>query len=76
MQAPQNAAEAMAQRITELEIKAAYADDLLDQLNQTIYRQQAEIDQLAAALKTLREQMPEADSREGRTLFDELPPHY
>ncbi|MEQ1660403.1 MAG: SlyX family protein, partial [Hylemonella sp.] len=27
-------------RLTELEIKASYAEDLLEQLNATIYRQQ------------------------------------
>ena len=31
-------------RLTELEVKLTYAEDLLDVLNQTVYRQQEEID--------------------------------
>ena len=34
------------QRLTELEIKASYSEDLLEQLNMTIYRQQLQIDAL------------------------------
>ncbi len=36
-----NALEA---RITELEIKAGFADDLIDELNRSVYRQQQRID--------------------------------
>ena len=32
------------QRLTELEIKASYSEDLLEQLIMTIYRQQLQID--------------------------------
>jgi len=71
-----SAPDAVDRRLTDLEIKATYADDLLDQLNQTIYRQQAEIDQLARALKALREQMPDLENRAGPGLLDEVPPHY
>ena len=39
------------QRLTELEIKASYAEDLLDQLNQIIYRQQQQIDRLERELR-------------------------
>ena len=34
------------ERITELEIKASYAEDSVDQLNMSIYRQQQQIDAL------------------------------
>ena len=71
-----DSSEMVERRLTDLEIKATYADDLLDQLNQTIYRQQAEIDQLARALKALREQMPDLENRSGPGLLDEVPPHY
>ena len=40
--------EALQQRIEALEIKAAYADDLLEELNLTIYKQQQQIDRLMA----------------------------
>ncbi len=66
------------QRLNELEIKASYTEDLLDQLNLVIYRQQQEIDALARTVAQLRQQMPEAGSGGAavRNLRDELPPHY
>ncbi len=65
------------QRLTDLEIKASYTEDLLDQLNLVIYRQQQEIDALARTVAQLRQQMPEAGGGAGaRNLRDELPPHY
>ena len=66
------------ERITELEIKASYVEDTLDQLNMTIYRQQQQIDALIAEVRNLRQQVP-ADGGGGgggRNLRDELPPHY
>lgn len=63
-------------RLDELEIKASFTDDLLDQLNLTIYRQQQQIDALAQQLVQLRQQMPEAGSGGARHPGDELPPHY
>ena len=59
-------------RLTELEIKASFTDDLLDQLNLVIYRQQEQIDRLTQQLYQLRQQMPEA----GGSAAHELPPHY
>ena len=64
------------QRLTELEIKASYSEDLLDQLNLTIYRQQQQIDRLLQELAYLRQQMPESSDGAPRNLRDELPPHY
>ena len=63
-------------RLTELEIKASYADDTLDQLNQIIYRQQQQIDRLERELQQLRQQQPESGGAVFRSLRDELPPHY
>ena len=64
------------QRLTALEIKASYSEDLLDQLNMTIYRQQQQIDRLLQELAYLRQQMPESSDGAPRNLRDELPPHY
>ena len=61
-------------RLTDLEIKSSYAEDLLDTLNQTVFRQQAQIDMLVRELRSLREQASEASGRRG--LADDLPPHY
>ena len=65
------------QRLTDLEIKVAYADDLLDQLNALVYRQQLAIDRLQAQVAQLHQQL--RDNGAGappRSLRDEIPPHY
>lgn len=63
-------------RLTELEIKASYAEDLLEQLNTTLYRQQQQIDRLLREVMSLRQQLPEGSQPVLRSLRDELPPHY
>jgi SlyX protein len=65
------------ERLTELEIKSSYADDLLEQLNMTIYRQQQQIDRLILHVTQLREQSQNANQDgTARNPRDELPPHY
>ena len=64
------------QRLTELEIKASYTEDLLEQLNMTIYRQQEQIDALINELRELKRQTPDGGAGGPRNLRDELPPHY
>jgi SlyX protein len=64
------------QRLTDLEIKASYAEDTLDRLNDVIVRQQAQIDALLRELAALRQQSPAADAPAFRSLRDDLPPHY
>ena len=63
-------------RLESLEIKASFTEDLLDQLNLTIYRQQELIDRLTHEVIQLRQQAPEGGSNGARNLRDELPPHY
>lgn len=64
------------QRLTDLEIKASYAEDTLDRLNDVIVRQQAQIDALLREVAALRQQSPAADAPAFRSLRDDLPPHY
>ena len=64
------------QRLTELEIKASYTEDLLDQMNLALYRQQQQIDRLVQELTHLSQQMPEPGGGAPRNLRDEIPPHY
>lgn len=71
-----DALERAHERITELEIKASYVEDTLDQLNMTIYRQQQQIDALIAEVRQLRQQVPAEGAGGARNLRDELPPHY
>jgi SlyX protein len=63
-------------RITELEIKASYLEDALEQLNQVVVRQQREIDALIRELGEMRRRVPEGDAQTFRSLRDEIPPHY
>lgn len=69
--------ERVEQRLSDLEIKASFTEDLLDQLNLTIYRQQQQIDDLLRVVADLRKQVPQAgESGAARSLLDERPPHY
>ncbi len=63
-------------RITELEIKISYAEDMIDELNRVVFRQQQQIDLLVGEIKALREQAQDAAPGERHSLRDELPPHY
>ncbi|MBC7726096.1 MAG: SlyX family protein [Microbacteriaceae bacterium] len=66
-----------AQRLTDLEIKASFTEDLVDQLNEVLVRQQRQIDALLREVADLRQPPPEdAGSALFRSLRDELPPHY
>ena len=65
-----------AQRLIELEIKSALADDALDQLSQTLFRQQEQLDALAKEVIRLRDLISRIEVDSPRSLRDELPPHY
>lgn len=65
------------QRLTDLEVKASFTEDAVEQLNQVIVRQQAQIDRLIRELVELRNRASAADDLGApRNLRDELPPHY
>ena len=68
--------QALQERMMELEIKSSYAEDLLEQLNMTIYRQQQQIDALINEVRELKRQAPEGGAGPSHNLRDELPPHY
>ncbi len=62
-------------RLTDLEVKLSFTEDLVDHLNQIVARQQQQIDLLMRELRQLREQVPDGGGAP-RNLRDELPPHY
>lgn len=64
------------QRVTDLEIKSAFTEDLLDHLNATVAAQQRQIDLLLRELSALRQQQADSQPTTFRSLRDELPPHY
>lgn len=63
-------------RINNLEIKLSFTEDLIDQLNQTIYKQQQQIEFLYRELKSIKEQSSSADGAGSSSPKDEIPPHY
>jgi len=66
----------MESRLYELEAKISLAEDLLDALNRTVYRQQQQIDQLQQDIRALRQQLRQAAPAEAVSPGDEIPPHY
>lgn len=63
------------QRLTNLEIKASFTEDLLEQLDQVVIRQQQQIDLLVREVARLQQRSTDgADSPRSPT--DDLPPHY
>jgi SlyX protein len=68
--------DAIDHRLTELEIKASFSEDLLDQLNLIIVRQQQQIDQLIRELGHLRQLSADNGPGGARHLLEDLPPHY
>ena len=64
------------QRLINLEIKASFNEDQLDQLNQVIIDQQRQIELLLREVGLLRQQMPDGNMTNLSRAGDELPPHY
>jgi SlyX protein len=63
-------------RLTELETKLAFAEDLLDTLNQTVIRQQGQLDSMQQQLRLLHQRLQDTRPDEVNTPHDEIPPHY
>ena len=68
--------DAMENRLEKIESKLGLSEDLLDELNKTIYRQQQQIERMQHERRTLRQQVQAAQPAEQRNLLDEIPPHY
>jgi len=63
-------------RISELEIRLGLAEDHLDTLNRTVFRQQEQLDLLQAQIRELAKMTQANEPGEPRNLADEVPPHY
>jgi SlyX protein len=63
-------------RLNELETKLTFAEDLIDTLNQTVIRQQAQLDSIQQQLRLLHQRMQDAAPDQARNLRDDIPPHY
>jgi SlyX protein len=63
-------------RLTELEIKASFTEDLVDHLNDLVARQQEQIALLIREVGKLKDRAPDTGGSATRDPRDELPPHY
>ena len=63
-------------RLSELEAKLTFAEDMIDALNQVVVRQQAQLDSLQQQMRLLHQRMQDAAPDEARSPRDEIPPHY
>ena len=61
-------------RLTELEIKTGFTEDLLETLNAMVARQQETIEMLVREIARLRQAPAETGGSPGQS--DEPPPHY
>nr|WP_283811509.1 SlyX family protein [Herbaspirillum robiniae] len=77
-QAARGAAQVSSEdRIIDIEMKLAHQEHLVDELNQTVYRQQKKIDELEMLLGALAKRFKElADTSQDRAAANEKPPHY
>lgn len=64
------------QRLTNLEIKTTFTEDLIEQLDQIIARQQQQIDLLLREVAELRQPAEDSTKTSWRSLRDDLPPHF
>jgi SlyX protein len=64
---PTDTLEEINQRLTALEIKASFSEDLLDKLDQIVIRQQTQINALISEVLHLRQQAaePQAQGKQG-----------
>jgi SlyX protein len=63
-------------RLTDLEIKASFTEDLLERLDAVIVRQQQQIDSLTREIAHLKHAATRGETTEFRSLQDGPPPHY
>jgi SlyX protein len=64
-------------RLVEIEIKVARQEDMIDALNQTLYRQQRKVDELEALCSALARHVKDMrDTAAERNPANEKPPHY
>lgn len=68
--------EDLDKRLIDLEIKFTHQDELLNELNQIVAKQQIIIERLTKEVIGLNELFTKSDIQGNRTLKDDIPPHY
>jgi SlyX protein len=65
------------ERLINIEIKIAFQEDLIEELNKTIYQQQQKLDRLEAACRSLAGHIESLTAaKDGGMPANERPPHY
>lgn len=66
------------ERLENIETKLSFQEDLVEELNKTVYQQQQKIERLEAMCQSLAQhvQSLSAARNDGITLDNERPPHY
>lgn len=63
----------MQERLIDLEIRIAHQEDMIDELNKTVYQQQLRIERFEEILKEMASRIVELESNNP---LNEKPPHY
>lgn len=63
-------------RLERIETKISFSEDLLDELNRTVFRQQQQIERLQTQVALLNERLQQMPTGSARDPRDEIPPHY
>ncbi len=66
----------MESRLSEIEIKLSFTEDLVEELNRTVARQQQQLADLEQQMRDLRLQLQRNLPAETETPGHEIPPHY
>jgi SlyX protein len=65
------------QRLENIEAKITFQEDLIEELNKTVYQQQQKLDRLEAVCESLARHMESLDeARNVSRTANEKPPHY
>ena len=76
MPSPTDIDPATDKRLTDLEVKASFTEDLLDHLNDLVARQQEQIDLLIREVGKLKDRAPDTGGGATRDPREDVPPHY
>lgn len=70
--------EIVDERFVRIETKLSFSEDLLDELNRTVFRQQQQIDRLNEVVRRMHAQLSDLRASGGSSgdPIDEVPPHY
>jgi len=64
------------ERLVAIETKLAFQEDLVEELNKTVYQQQQKLDHLEAVCAALARQIQSQAEARNEGMSHERPPHY